>query len=175
MSRREVLRVGGAGLLGVGTAAAAAAESAGLFRQAASAKSVMFLYLFGGPSQLETFDMKPDAPSTVRGPFSAITSRTAGLRICEHLPKLAACSDRFSVIRTLSHTQNDHNAAHIIQTGRHMPVAERGPANVNAAANDWPSMGSVVSYLDRDRSSPGSMPSYVYLPNRHGEIQLGGR
>lgn len=176
MSRREVLQVGGAGLLGVGSGTVAAAESAGaVLGRAARAKSVMFLYLFGGPSQLETFDMKPDAASTVRGPFSAISARTPGMRICEHLPKLAACSDRFAVIRTLNHTQNDHNAAHIIQTGWHMPEAERGPANVNAAANDWPAMGSVVSYLDRDRSTPGSMPSYVYLPNRHGEIQLGGR
>ena len=85
--------------------------------------------------------MKPESPSTVRGPFSAIAARTPGMRICEHLPRLAACSDRFAVIRTLNHTQNDHNAAHIIQTGWPMPVAERGPANVNAAANDWPSMG----------------------------------
>ena len=56
-----------------------------------------------------------------------------------------------------------------------MPPAERGPANVNAAANDWPSMGSVVSYLDRRQAGGSPVPSYIYLPNRHGEIQLGGR
>ena len=175
ISRRQLLQVGGAGLLGVGATSVAAAEIAGAVRSAPRAKSVMFLYLFGGPSQLETFDMKPDAPSTVQGPFSAIAARTPGMRICEHLPRLAACSDRYAVIRTLNHTQNDHNAAHIIQTGWPMPPAERGPANVNAAANDWPSMGSVVSYLDRRRASGSTVPSYIYLPNRHGEIQLGGR
>ena len=114
ISRRQLLQVGGAGLLGVGATSVAAAEIAGAVRSAPRAKSVMFLYLFGGPSQLETFDMKPDAPSTVQGPFSAIAARTPGMRICEHLPRLAACSDRYAVIRTLNHTQNDHNAAHII-------------------------------------------------------------
>jgi len=175
ISRRQMLQVGGAGLLGVGAASVSAAETAGAVRSAPRAKSVMFLYLFGGPSQLETFDMKPEASSTVHGPFSAIAARTPGMRICEHLPRLAACSDRYAVIRTLNHTQNDHNAAHIIQTGWPMPPAERGPAKVNAAPNDWPSMGSVVSYLDRRRASVSPVPSYVYLPNRHGEIQLGGR
>jgi hypothetical protein len=97
------------------------------------------------------------------------------MRICEHLPGLAQRSDRFCVIRTVNHTQNDHNAAHIIQTGRPMPPAERGPARVNAAPNDWPAMGSVVEYLDRRHGQPRSVPGYVYLPNRHGEIQLGGR
>ena len=58
-----------------------------------------------------------------------------------------------------------------------MPPAERGPSNVNAAPNDWPSIGSVINYLDRQqaRTSQRTIPSYVYLPNRHGEIQLGGQ
>ncbi|MHC4879266.1 MAG: DUF1501 domain-containing protein [Planctomycetota bacterium] len=58
------------------------------------AKSVLFVFLYGEPSQLETFDMKPDAPSTIRGPFRTIDSRTPGLRICEQLPRLAERSDR---------------------------------------------------------------------------------
>ena len=82
ISRRQMLQVGGAGLLGVGATSVAAAEIAGAVRSAPRAKSVMFLYLFGGPSQLETFDMKPEAPSTVHGPFSAIAARTPGMRIC---------------------------------------------------------------------------------------------
>jgi len=65
-----------------------AAEDATGARKA-RAKSVIFLFLFGGPSRLETFDMKPDAPSTLRGPFRPIASRTPELQICEHLPKLA--------------------------------------------------------------------------------------
>lgn len=175
VTRREILQAGGAGLLGVGLPQVLAAESA-LQTGRARAKSVMFLYLFGGPSQLETFDMKPDAPSTVRGPFKSIASRTPGLRICEHLPRLAKRSDRYCVVRTLNHPQNDHNASHYIQTGHPMPPAERGAANVNAAPNDWPAMGSVVEYLDQRQAGnkPRAIPSYIYLPNRHGEIQRGG-
>ena len=129
----------------------------------ARAKSVMFLFLYGGPSQLETFDMKPDAPSDVVGPFKPITARTPGLRICEHLPLLAQQSDKYCVVRTLNHPQNDHNAAHYIQTGHPMPPAERDPANVNAAPNDWPAMGSVVEYLDRHSAAdrPREIPSYI--------------
>ena len=175
LTRRELLQVGGAGLFGLSLPKFLTAQTAG--QTEARAKSVMFVYLFGGPSQLETFDMKPDAPSDVRGPFKPIAARTSGLRICEHLPLLAECSNEYCVVRTLNHPQNDHNAAHYILTGHPMPPAERGPSNVNAAPNDWPAMGSVVEYLDRRAAgvNPRRMPSYVYLPNRHGEIQLGGR
>jgi len=176
LTRRQLLEIGGAGLLGLSLPKVLAAESA-LTTRNARAKSVLFLYLFGGPSQLETFDMKPDAPSTVRGPFKPIASRTSGLRICEHLPRLAHRSDLYCVVRTLNHPQNDHNASHYIQTGHPMPPAERGPANVNAATNDWPAMGSIVEYLDQRRvgDKPRPIPSYIYLPNRHGKIQQGGR
>ena len=173
-TRRELLQVGGAGLFGVTLPRVLKAERS---QNPVRAKSVLFVYLFGGPSQLETFDMKPDAPAEVRGPFSTIPSRTAELRICEHLPHLAQISDQYCVIRSLNHSQNDHNAAHYIQTGHPMPPAERGPANVNAAPNDWPSMGSVVEFLDAHNvtTQTRTIPSYIYLPNRHGEIQLGGR
>ncbi len=160
LTRRQLLEAGGAGLLGISLPRVLAAESA-LETGRARAKSVMFLYLFGGPSQLETFDMKPDAPSNVRGPFKPIASRTPGLKICEHLPRLAAGSDRYCVVRTLNHPQNDHNASHYIQTGHPMPPAERGAANVNAAPNDWPAMGSVVEYFDQHRAGnpPRAIPS----------------
>lgn len=175
ITRRELLQVGGAGLFGLSLPKVLAAEAGGA-THSPRAKSVMFVFLFGGPSQLETFDMKPDAPSDVRGPFRPIVARTPDLRICEYLPRLATRSNQYSVVRTLSHSHNDHNAAHYIQTGHPMPLAERGPAGVNAAPNDWPAMGSVVEYLDQRRWGKGrTMPSYVYLPNRHGEIQLGGR
>ena len=175
ITRRQLLQVGGAGLFGTGLSQLLKAEAASTSGDA-RAKSVMFLFLFGGPSQLETFDMKPDAPSHIVGPFKPIASRTPDLRISEHLPRLANCSDKFCVLRTLSHSQNDHNAAHYIQTGHPMPPADRGPANVNAAPNDWPAFGSVVEYLDRRARAgrPRPIPSYIYLPNRHGQIQLGG-
>jgi hypothetical protein len=176
LSRRDLIRVAGAGLLGTSLGKLLAAEEAGnLLRP--RAKQVLFLYLFGGPSQLETFDPKPDAPDGIRGPFRAIQTRTPGLLACEHLPKLAAMSDKFAVIRTVSHNQNDHNACHLMQTGHPLPPADRGAAMVNATEKDWPAMGSVVEYLDRHADAnrpPGErrqIPSYVYLPNPLGHIQ----
>ena len=77
-------------------------------------KHCYFLFLFGGPSQLETFDLKPTAPSTLRGPFKPIASRTPGLLISEHLSRCAQISDKFAVIRSMTHPYNDHGAAHYI-------------------------------------------------------------
>ena len=95
-------------------------------RSAPRAKSVIFINLFGGPSQLETFDLKPDAPEKIRGPFRPIACRTPGLLISEHLPMLAQVSDKFCVVRTMTHPYNDHSgAAHYIQTGKMWQVPDR--------------------------------------------------
>jgi hypothetical protein len=171
-TRRELLQAGGAGLFGLTLPSVWAAEAAQPIRRP-RAKSVLFLFLFGGPSQLETFDLKPDAPEGIRGPFRPIAARTPGLRVCEHLPRLAEASDRFCVVRTLTHRHNDHNACHYIQTGHPMPPAPRGAAGVDATDKDWPAIGSVLEYLDRQAAGgrPRSFPSYVYLPNRLGHLQ----
>jgi hypothetical protein len=119
-----------------------AAESSVGIASGARAKSVIFLFLYGGPGQLETLDMKPDAPAKIRGPFQPIASRTPGLRICEHLPRSAAISDRFCVVRTMTHPYNDHSTAgHYLQTG-HPRVLSAGFV---FTSKDWPSMGSIVT------------------------------
>ncbi len=171
LTRRTLLQVAGAGLLGSSLPKLLAAESAGKVI-APRAKSVIFVFLYGGPSQLETFDMKPQAPSTIRGPFRPIASRTPGLQICEHLPRLAACSDQYAVVRTLNHPQNDHNGTHYIQTGHPLPPAERGAAGVDASDKDWPAMGSMIEFLDQKTTgrAPGSFPGYIYLPKRLGHF-----
>ncbi|MEM7385296.1 MAG: DUF1501 domain-containing protein, partial [Verrucomicrobiota bacterium] len=108
LSRREMLQIGGAGLLGLSLPRVLAAEQAVKDPFAGGrAKSVIFLFLFGGPSQLETFDMKPEAPQEIRGPYVPISSRTPELLISEHLGRLARISDKFGVIRTMTHTFND--------------------------------------------------------------------
>src|SRR5262249_31589814 len=137
------------------------------------AKAVMFLFMFGGPSQLETFDLKPEAPEKIRGPFKPITARTPGLQICEHMPKLAAASDKFCVIRSMTHPHNDHNAAHYIQTGPAWTRAALNGQDVNAADTDWPAMGSVAEYVAQHAGGGGlpEFPSYVYLPARCGGLQ----
>ena len=171
LTRRELLQIGGAGMLGMSLPQLLAAESAAS-PLVAKAKSMIFVFLYGGPSQLETFDMKPDAPTTIRGPFKPIASRTPGLRICEHLPMLAERSDKYCVVRTVNHPHNDHNGTHFIQTGRPLPPANRGADNVNAADNDWPAFGSVISYLNAQgaRGTPPAFPSYVYLPRLLGHF-----
>lgn len=170
-SRREILRAGGAGLFGTSLSRLLAAEASPSGRSG-RAKSVLFLFLYGGPSQLETFDMKPDAASTIRGPYQTIPCRTPDMRICEHLPKLAACSDKYAVIRTVNHPQNDHNGTHYIQTGHPLPPAQRGADNVDATDKDWPAFGSVLEYLDQKSAAdkPRTMPSYVYVPKRLGHF-----
>lgn len=176
LSRRKLLQVGGAGLLGASLPQVLAAEQS--VRGSSTkprARSIIFIYLFGGPSQYETFDMKPDAPSRLRGPFQPIDSLTPGLLMCEHMPRMSQISDKFCVIRTVNHKHNDHNASHLIQTGHPWPRVALNGQDVNASDKDWPSMGSVVEYLDQQAAAaagkPREFPSYTYLPYRLGRLQ----
>jgi hypothetical protein len=168
VSRRTVLQAGGAGLLGLSLPKMLAAEQAA---PPARAKSVIFLFLFGGPSQHETFDLKPHASEKIRGHFQPIASRTPGLHICEHLPQLAARSDQFAVVRTLSHDFNDHSGGgHFVQTGHRWQIPLGG--GFNATPQDWPSIGSVVDCLTQQRDGlPRALPNYVVVPNSLGRIQ----
>lgn len=174
MNRRTLLTAGGAGLLGLSLDKLLRAEEAGQGR--GKGKSVIFLFLFGGPSQYETFDMKPEAPDTIRGPYHPIASRTPGLLISEHLPKLANVSDKFCVLRTMTHSYNDHSgAAHYIQTGKRWQVQIGG--GFNPTPQDWPSYGSILEYISQ-RSSAGrlqDLPNYAVLPNSLGRLQEAGQ
>lgn len=169
-SRRQIIQAGGAGLLGLNLPQLLAAEQLA-DGTSARAKSVIFLFLFGGPSQLETFDMKPEAPEKIRGPFRPILSRTPGLQICEHLPRTAMVTDRCTIVRTMSHSFNDHSGGgHYIQTGHrwHIPIG----GGFSVTEQDWPSMGSVVEYLSRkEAGNPQDMPAYAVLPNSLGRLQ----
>jgi hypothetical protein len=153
----------------------AAEESAGQSRSA-RAKAVIFINLFGGPSQLETLDLKPDAPEKIRGPFRPIACRTQGLLMSEHLPRLAQVSDKFCVVRTMSHPYNDHSgAAHYIQTGKvwHVPIG----GGFNPTPADWPAMGSVVEHLAQHEpeGSTRALPGYAVVPNSLGRLQESGQ
>lgn len=179
LSRRQLLEIGGPGLLGLSLPNLLAANEAQSDSEPfanGTAKSVIFLFLFGGPSQLETFDMKPEAPSEIRGPFTSIRSKTPDLIMSEHLGRLANISDKFAVVRTMTHDFNDHSGAgHYLQTGRrwHIPVG----GGFSATPKDWPSMGSVVEYLSQH--GPGGLesdlPAYAALPNWLGRLQDKGQ
>jgi len=174
ITRRTMLEASGGGLLGLSLPKVMAAEqNSGAGR--APAKSVIFLFLFGGPSQYETFDMKPDAVSDIRGPFKPIASKTPGLKICEHLPGLAKVSDKYCVIRSMSHDFNDHSGGgHYIQTGHrwHIPVG----AGFSATPQDYPSVGSVVEKVTQEqRGLQAELPGYMVVPNRLGRLQEQGQ
>jgi hypothetical protein len=176
LNRRQLLSAGGAGLLGLSLPQLLAAEAQQPRLGKGRAKSVIFLFLFGGPSQFETFDLKPDAPAEIRGHFLPIGCRTPGLIISEHLPRLANVSDKYCVVRSMTHDFNDHSGGgHYIQTGRrwHVPVG----GGFLATPDDWPSMGSVVEYLTQ--KTPGGLerelPGYAVVPNWLGKLQENGQ
>ncbi|HTI50858.1 MAG TPA: DUF1501 domain-containing protein, partial [Planctomycetaceae bacterium] len=174
LNRRELLQAGGAGLVGLSLPKLLAAESQGT-DLVPRAKSVIFLLLFGGPSQLETFDLKPEAPAGIRGPFRPIASRTPELLIGEHLPQTAQVSDKFCVVRTMTHTFNDHSGGgHYLQTGKrwHVPIG----GGFSPTPKDWPSLGSIVEYVDQQQRGLASpLPSYMVVPNSLGRLQEAGQ
>jgi hypothetical protein len=160
ITRRELLQVGFSGLLGIGlssllTRRAQAAATGRSHR----ARSVVLVFLTGAPSHIDTFDMKPAAPAEVRGEFKPIATKVPGIQICEHLPRLAARTDRLAIVRSLSHRDYNHlTATHQVLTGNGMPGAV--PDKIASRA-DWPCYAGGLDHL-RPRSD--GVPSGVNLP-----------
>jgi hypothetical protein len=124
------------------------------------AKSCILIFLWGGPSQLDTWDLKPTAPEDVRGPFRPISTSTPGILISEHFPFLAQQSHRLAIVRSMSHDDPAHlSTAHRILTGHLAPTPFSDAAG--PSARDWPHLGAIVSKL---RPTNGSMPSAVSMP-----------
>ena len=147
--RREFVQVGYSGLLSF----ALPTQFAGRAQAAKKAnpsehkppRSVILIFLTGAPSHQDMFDLKPDAPAEVRGEFKPIASRTPGLLICEHLPRLAACSNRYAVVRSMTHGLPSHeHATHMVLTGiDKMPV---GSTHM-ASRHDWPCFASGLDFV----------------------------
>jgi uncharacterized protein (DUF1501 family) len=157
LTRREALQVGYSGLLGLGLSSlpASPAKAAPTRRP----KSVIVVFLTGAPSHLDTFDPKPDAPSELRGEFGTIPTRVAGLRVCEHLPRLAARADRYALVRSLSHRENNHLVAtHHVLTGYQQPGAFFDKI---ASRDDWPCYSGALNYF---RPRTDGVPTGVNLP-----------
>jgi len=133
------------------------------------AKSCIVLFLFGAPAHQDTWDLKPDAPAEVRGEFQPIASRTPGILVGEHLPKLATRTDRLSIVRSLTHEDNTHTVAmHYMLAGiRH----KRPSTNPQNAPDDFPCFGAAMNYLERHglrtgrppRGTQSGLPSAVSL------------
>lgn len=162
--RRQVLQ---AGLLGLGQlslphlwgTAGQAAEpirSSGFGR----AKRCIFLFMWGGPSQLDTFDLKPHAPVDVRGEFQPMATRVPGLQICEHFQRLSTITDKIAIVRSLHHDDPAHlSSGHTTLTG-HLPPVNKSDAEP-PSDRDTPHFGCVLSHL---RPAPPVLPSFVTLP-----------
>jgi hypothetical protein len=164
VSRRAFLQVGSLGALGL-TLGDLLALRANAQAAEGPARAVIFLWLWGGPSHLDTFDMKPDAPLEYRGPFEPIATKIPGVRICELLPGLARRADRFALLRAMHHESNDHGVAGTIAlTGNIAGAVGLGGA-VNAAAMR-PSTGAIVGRLRPGKTGPGTLPPYVILGNQ---------
>src|SRR5262245_40179526 len=166
-TRRELLCAGSLAALLPGSAAlpaASAGETPAVPGKNATAKNVILLDLFGGPSQLDTFDPKPDAPAEVRAEMKAIPTRVPGLNICELLPNVAKVIDRVTLLRSLTHPWNFHGMQYAT-TG--LPQGTIPIEETQQHPEQWPFLGSVVSYLGHKRNGPkpkGSVPDNVVLP-----------
>jgi hypothetical protein len=153
-TRRTALKAGFLGALGLTTADLLRLQAEGLAKR--SEKSVVLLWLDGGPSQLETYDPKPDAPSEYRGPWGDRATNVPGIRFSEMLPHHAKHADKMCVLRSVHHDTGDHfAAAHWMLTGRY------GATSANKTQK-YPSLGSCIAHAKGSRI-PG-MPPYVGLP-----------
>ena len=164
-SRREVLRVGGLSLFGSMTLPRLLQAAArGPHSPTPKARSIILVNLFGGPSHLDMFDMKPDAPAEVRGEFWPIATSVPGLQICEHLPRLARWMHKATLIRSVSHTYNSHNP-YAVLTGF---TGGDDRENYYTKRTDHPGISAVCQYLG---IGPRDLPGSVYLPALPGYSQ----
>ncbi len=166
VTRRQMLHVGATRLLGgltlPGLLQLQAQAATG---RPARARSCIFLMLEGGPSHIDMWDLKPEAPAEIRGPFSQISTNVPGTQISEILPLCAGVADKFTILRSHSHNDNAH------QTGRHWVLTGYPPNFADGQARGvpfnelYPSIGSIVS---RELGPGGDVPPYVELPNALG-------
>lgn len=125
-------------------------------------RSLIIVFLRGGLSTIDTFDMKPDAPSEFRGEFKPISTCVPGIHVGEHLPKVAQQMDKFSLIRSFGHRNSDHGPAdHYMLTGYHPVAGFNGGLSPN---NQRPSHGSIIA---KKLGARGSVPPYVCVPDMH--------
>lgn len=180
VSRRELLRVGGLSLLGLSSldltrlraAAPVKGQPEGRFN------SCIFIFLFGGPSHIDLWDMKPEAPAEIRGEFKPVATRVPGIQICEHLPLLAAQMDKLCLLRSMEHRMPVHGpACSEMITGRPYfgpPVTDQ------ARPEDWPSLSALaMRYVERHAALPPAvvLPWYLQFVGQDKRIagQTGGR
>ena len=163
LNRRSLLQIGSLGLAGVGLSGLGLtglglpellrAESAAGGKR----RSCIFIVQYGGASHLDSFDLKPEAPAEIRGPYKPIATAVPGMQICELMPRLASIADRYCLIRSMSHGNPGHDGGmHVCMTGYSAPTEQT------------PYFGSVLSKIN---PSAANIPSYVWLQNLAGDVQ----
>jgi len=170
LTRREVLQVGYSGALGLGLTsllkqrAAAADSESGTLRQA-SGKKMILVWTTGAMSHHDTLDMKPDAPAEIRGQFNPIQTKIPGYQMCEHMPELTKIADKFSVVRSFTHKDNNHlMSTHHVLTGQVQPGAFFDKI---ASRTDWPNYSGAYDYFNpRNDGIPNgvNLPTYMQQP-----------
>ena len=157
LGRRQLLQLGGISFLGLGLPELLHASPGASLARRGPPKSCIFIVQYGGCSHIDSFDMKPDAPAELRGPFKPIATSVPGTRVCEHLPRLARLADRYCLVRSMTHTNPGHDGGmHVCQTGHSQP------------AENTPYFGSVVAKLC---PADSNVPPYVWLQNLAGDVQ----
>jgi hypothetical protein len=161
-SRRSMLKAGMAGMAGLSLPgliqARAEANRAG--NSLPTGKSVILLWMAGGPSHIDTWDSKPDRPWINRGPFGVTQTKLPGVVICEHLPKQAAMLDKFTIIRSVDARHSNHEPNMVFQTAN--PAAE---PRVNPEAVMYPSLASVVA-KHHGANNPAMPPYAAFMKSR---------
>lgn len=169
VNRRTALRIGGQGFLGL-SALPFVARQAAAAAPVARAKSVIFLYQFGGPSHLDTFDLKPDAPDGIRSRFGMIQSAVPGLPVCEHLPECAKIMDKVTLLHSVHHSMKNHNPASYYALTGHAPPLD--DIRLRETLELFPAYGAVV---DCFAANTNNVPTFVAYPcvMRDGAITPG--
>src|SRR5579859_7919628 len=156
VSRRNFLKIGALGLGGLALPQLLRAEAQqGIGR---SHKAVIMIFLPGGPAHQDIFDLKPDAPAEIRGPFKPIDTNVPGIQITEHLPKLAGMTDKLILVRSIVGASGNHDAVQCL-TGR---------SPNNPPPGGWPCLGSTVSKLEGPANP--AIPPFVGLSPKMGHM-----
>lgn len=162
MTRRSFLQVGGSSALGLWLGDLLAGRPAANAYHAATARSVILLWLWGGPSQTDTFDPKPDAPLDFRGPFAAIPTRVTGVRVTELFPRLADLADQYTLLRSLRTHSNDHGVAGTAG----LTGSSAGAVNLGGAAQAGGVRAATGSVVARVRSANATLPPFMVIGGR---------
>ena len=181
--RRDVLRIGATGLLGLSlpqilrleARAAERAKESGAGKVKKTAQSVILVWLPGGPATIDMWDLKPEAPAEIRGEFKQIDTKAAGVRICEHLPKVAQVLDKVTVVRSLYHTIPSHGPATVFMTTGNKPTpALQYPSLGSLAARLLPTEKGVPPYVTFNDIRGGTAGQSGYLGTSYNPFMVEG-